>query len=524
MAIMFERFWIVLLGTFSQILPRIDLNLCLNQDGQIGLIAIPDLIMSKTLAESFCTSSTKGSVRCIALVNRFEEKDESSYLMPIVITSKQKSKLDKITKGLREHQLGRALKSEKWNKIVSEIRANNINCLRDISYRNAISRICITDNLSPEEPDDFQELPGFEGKASVFLYSSPDIPLSLSREQLGRELSIRLMFSNESLEIVTNTIRRDRHWMSYPDNHPFIHTVNRVEAELRMNYDKQKTPSMTNILLDPALSNFTPKPSPTFTPTAKGLEVVKLLKEDQKTGFSIVNWGEPNIAQVTQHVFYSENASHKDTAISPAITVFSDEMGCHTMPTEIFRIDTKIFSLSNVAEVPVSIDELEPAQIPEIDLGSVSDLSSEKWWQKDTIAKKILWLVANYFAMHTVEKPDCLLFSVTPILDNAIQIVPLFEELGGGVPYAYVVIKGDSMIDATPVFATGMYRHNPEGSLTLQTGHFMGKYYAISVDGNRIDTRLEIRQFIKPIYSTIISGKYKEPKVYATKGWLSTHT
>jgi len=520
---MYERFWIVLIGTFIQILPRIDLNLCLNQDGQIGLIAIPDLIMSKALAESFCTSSTnKGSVRCIAVVNCFEEKNECSYLIPIVITSKQKNKLDKISKGFGEHKLGRALKSEKWNKIVSEIKASNTKCLQDISYRNAISRICITDNLRPEEPDDFQEFPGFEGKIPVFLYSSPDTQLSLSREQLNRELSLRLAFFDHCFELVYGGMTKNRHWMTLPKNHPFIHTIARVEAELEIDYDKQKTISITNCLLDPALSDFTLKPSPTWTATAKGSEIGKLI-ENQKTSFSIINWDEANIALVTQRVFYNENASYKDTVISPAIMVFRDEMGIHTMPTEIFRIDAKIFSLSNVAEAPISIDELEPAQIPEVDLGPVSDLSSERWWQNDTIAKKILWLVTNYFAMRTVEKPDYLLFSVTPILDDAIQISPLFEELEEGRPYAFAVIKGDSMIDAIPVFASGTYRYNPDGSLTSQTWH-SGKYYAISRDGKRIDTRLEMRQFIKPIYSAIVSGKYREPKFYATKGWLSTHT
>ncbi|MGB8706781.1 MAG: hypothetical protein WCD72_02370 [Dehalococcoidia bacterium] len=452
----------------------------------------------------------------IALINRFEKRNDYSYLIPILVTSEQKAKIDKCINAFDEHQLGHALKSDNWNKIISEIRANNSEYLQDTTYRSAITRICITDNLSSEEPDDFQELPGFGEKVPVFLYTSPDRLLSLSREQLNRELNVRLMFSNDSFETVANTIRNDRHWMSLPKNHPFIHVINRVETELQMNYDKQR-PSITNFLLDPALSVFTLEPNPTFRPTSKGSEIMKLIEDKNlKTGFSITNWDEPNIAQVTQHVFYNENVSLKDSAISPAITIFRDEMGIHTMPTEIFRIDTTIFSLSNVAEGLIFVDELEPPQIPEINLGPVSDPSSDKWWQKDTIAKKILWLVAHYFVMRILERPEYLLFSVTPILDNTIQISLLFEILEEGRPYAFAVIKDDFIINAIPVFTSGTHKFNPDGSITTQKMH-SGKNYAISRDGKRISNPLEIKEFIKPIYSPIVSGKYKDPQVYYSK-------
>lgn len=493
---MTEYFWLVLIGTFGQILPRIDLNLCLNQNGQIGLIAIPDMAISKTSAK-LRTPPVKGMMAGFALINRFEQEKESSYIIPIDISAKQQAKLEKIIRGFREHKLGHALKSENWNKLVSGIRANNVRYLQDVAYKEEVKRICITDNLSPEEPDDFQRYPGFEGKVPVYLYTSSNKPLSFSREQLNRELAVRQTFFDGCFEDVYKKISQDNDRLA--EDIPLIHTIARVEAELWMDYDRQKMPSKTNICLDPALTEFTLEPSPTFIATLRGSELGKTI-EDEKMGFSIRSWNEPNIVQITRHI-YRENATDKETAVSPAITIFRDEMGLHTLPTEIIRINTEVFSVGKTAKEPSCIDELEFAQIPELRLQLQSDLSTEKWWQKDTIARKIVWLVANYFAMRTVKEPDYLLFSVTPILDDAIQILPAFEELEDGLPYAYVVIKHASVVDAWPVFA----------GWTLRKGHFAGKYYCISRDGKRMNAPFEIRQFIKPVYSAVVSHQYEKP-------------
>jgi hypothetical protein len=496
MAIMTEYFWLVLIGTFGQILPRIDLNLCLNQNGQIGLIAIPDLAISKTSAK-FHTPPIKGTLVGLAFISLFEQEKESSYMMPIGISTKQQAKLEKIIRGFREHKLGRALKSENWNKLVSEIRADNSRYLRDVAYQEEVKRIRITDRLSPEEPDDFQRFPGFEGKVPLYLYTSLNKPLSFSREQLNRELAVRQILFNGCFEDVYKKIAQDNDRLA--EDIPLIHTIARVEAELWMDYDRQKMLSKTNICLDPALTEFALEPSPIFTATLRGSELGKSI-EDEKMGFSIKSWNEPNIVQITRHV-YRENATDKETAVSPAITIFRDEMGLHTLSTEIIRINTEVFSVGKMTKEPIYIDELEFAQIPELRLQLQSDLSAEKWWQQDTIARKIVWLATNYFAMRTVKEPDYLLFSVTPILDDAIQILPAFEELEDGLPYAYVVIKHASAVDAWPVFA----------GWNLQKGHFAGKYYCISRDGQRMNALFEIRQFVKPVYSAIVNREYEKP-------------
>lgn len=47
------------------------------------------------------------------------------------------------------------------------------------------------------------------------------------------------------------------------------------------------------------------------------------------------------------------------------------------------------------------------------------------------------------------------------------------------------------------------------------------KNYCITRNGERIDLQSagQITQFIRPIYSLVISGKYKEPEIYGTYNW-----
>ena len=143
---------------------------------------------------------------------------------------------------------------------------------------------------------------------------------------------------------------------------------------------------------------------------------------------------------------------------------------------------------------------------------------TSEWWQTDTIAKKILWLATYNLASHAIGDPEEVICSATPIGNDVIQVALLFDNLEGGAPYAFTIIRDDFAIKAIPVFSTGTYEVQPDGALvTKKLVHL--KNYCITRNGERIDLQSmgQILQFIKPVYSTIISGEYKAPEIYETR-------
>jgi len=107
---------------------------------------------------------------------------------------------------------------------------------------------------------------------------------------------------------------------------------------------------------------------------------------------------------------------------------------------------------------------------------------------------------------------------VTPIGNDVIQVALLFDNLEEGAPYAFAIIKDDLAIRAVPVFPTGTYELQPDGTLVTKTLVRL-KNYCITRNGERIDLQSagQITQFIKPIYSTVISGEYNNPEIYETR-------
>jgi len=88
----YECLWILLCRTFSQVLPRTDLNLCLNERGELAFLALPDLMVSMTLGKV-----SKHPRPGIVLVQQIQQGKDKSYLSPIMSLSH---------KGLRKTKMG----------------------------------------------------------------------------------------------------------------------------------------------------------------------------------------------------------------------------------------------------------------------------------------------------------------------------------------------------------------------------------------------------------------------------------
>lgn len=271
-------------------------------------------------------------------------------------------------------------------------------------------------------------------------------------------------------------------------------------------------------MLDPEMTEFDDSLSKLiFTPKGIQASDEKIKSWDAKSGFSIVNWQEPDIAHIALHVMQFNGQSLKESVTSPAITIFRDEMGIHALKSWLFRISAMSFSLGIQASEPVFLDKIPTPQIPETNWKPISEEVTSEWWQTDAITKKVLWLATYNLAFHLIGKPEEVVCSVTPIGSDVIQIAMLFDNLEAGAPYAFAIVREDLAVKAIPVFQVGTYEFESDGALVARKPVFL-KNYTITRKGERIQSSEQVVQFIKPIYSTVIGGEYREPKVYETGG------
>lgn len=503
--------WIPICATFYQVLPRTDLHLCINEHGELALIALPEHPVSTTWGK-ICEHLYKG----VALKQRLENDKDESFLAPLVYTEEQKHKWEEVASSWNSGKLFHTLKRNDWHKIVLEIKEKNITYLNNSSYWQRINRFKFLDKSNAEDPDQFQTLPDYTCQIPIFLYTEQDTNVETSRLKLQREMFARQLLSENNIDAVRNALKTSPSWSHINENDAFVHVINRVETELKLN-SRAFEPSFSDIMLNPEMSEFIPGPPPVLKLTPKGLEASGQAKSHQELGFSISNWGEPDIAHVALHIKRFESQSPKESVTSPAITVFRDEMGIHTLQSRLFSCRTSSFSLGVKTGSPVNIDSLLASQIPEINWKLKSGNATSEWWAVDKTAKKVLWLAARNLTSHVVGNPEEVIYSVTPIGKDVIQVAIVFDNLEEGVPYAFAIIKDEHEIIAVPVFTTGTYESLSDGAL-ITKGMVVCKNYCITRAGERIDMLSSGRmmQFIKPIYTTVISGKYKTPTIYTT--------
>lgn len=503
----YECLWILLCRTFSQVLPRTDLNLCLNERGELAFLALPDLMVSMTLGKV-----SKHPRPGIVLVQQIQQGKDKSYLSPIIYTDKQLSGLGGVSSIYNKDELRQWLKKYNRQKIMSEVKANNFAYLNDASYRQEVSRIRVLENASPRDSDDFQTLPGYDSKIPLFLYTEPHSQIEMSRERLHREIFLRKFLSDNKIEELKKNVTTLRPAGNLQDNETLAYVISRVEAELQLSSSVARPP-FADIMLDPEMTEFDDSLSKLiFTPKGIQASDEKMKSWEEKSGFSIVNWQEPDIAHIALHVMQFNGQSMKESVTSPAITIFRDGMGIHALKSWLFRINAMSFSLGIQTSEPVFLDKIPTPQIPEINWKPISEEVSSEWWQTDAIAKKVLWLATYNLACHLIGKPEEVVCSVTPIGNDVIQIAMLFDNLEAGAPYAFAIVRDDLAIKAIPVFQTGTWESKPDGTLTATKQVFL-KNYTITREGEAVQSTVpiqgttEVAQFIKPIYSTVIGGE-----------------
>ena len=534
----YECLWIPISVTFMQLLPRVDLNLCVNERGEIALIGLPDLYVVVAIGKAKCEHPNAKS--SAVFIQRIHQGKDESYVSPIAYTDEELRDIyDVVNTGTGNSTqpfdwkgLLQRISKVNWSNIVPQVESSNTAYLTNSAHCQKVSRLKITDNFSPKEPDDFNTIAEYPTKVPVFIYLLANDNLRMSRNDLERELGLRLQFSLENRRATRDNLRILTGADVISDYDPFVGVLARVEAELRINSETRQTDRITlsNLLLNPKMSEFVTEPNHAWKMTPKGQEETKKILP-AASGSTISNFGEVNIVHIAFHVGQSQGKSLKDTVVSPSIFIFKDKMGIHTTPTHLFRIHTDSFIRVKVhPEQIMNLDELPVQQIPELEWIPIEEKLSAAWWQTDKIAKKVLWLVTRYLASHLVGNPQKVIYSVTPIGDKAIQVTPLFDNLEDGSPYAFVVIrdyqvalKNRNLTDNSvafktavvgiPVFQSANYKVGDDGAMT-STKLMLKKDYCITNDGVRAFG--PVLEFIGPVYSTILSGDFERPTVYET--------
>lgn len=530
----YQYLWMLLCVTFTQVLPRINLNLCLNESGELALMALPDAMVSMTWGKV-----SKHPRPGVVLVQRIDHGEDKSYLSPITYTDKHLSCLKDASSFFNRGELRQWLKKYDWRKLMSEIKANNSAYLNGPSYRQEVSRIKIQENADPKDSDDSQTLPGYDGKIPIFLYTEPHSQIEMNRDRLHREIFLRKYMSDNKIKDVRKNVNTLRPAGNLQDNETLAYVISRVETELQLNSSEARPP-FADIMLDPEMTKFDDSLSKLiFTPKGIQASEEKMKSWAEKTGFSMTNWQEPDIVHTALHIMQLNGQSLKQSVTSPASTVFRDRMGIHALQSWLFRMNTKSFSLGVYTSGPVILDDIPTPQIPDISWKPISEKLLSEWWQTDAITKKVMWLATQNLASHLVGNPEEVVCSVTPIGNDVIQISMLFDNLEAGAPYAFAIIRdfafgtatvGDTTIHfgvaAIPIFSTGTWESQPDGSLIATKGVLLKNYiittegeriqdnYFITTKGERIKGTGIIMQFTGPIYSSVMSGKYKEPKFY----------
>lgn len=503
-----ETLWVPVRMGFRQILLGIDSYCCVNERGQFALMAIPDFTLSMALA----TVPHEFPQRHVVLVQRIVEEKDMSYLVPVTLAPEQSSTLMEATNYLTGDQTTQWVKNHDWHRFVSEIRSSNTS-LNDPSGRHPISRVSITDRASPNEPDQMtgptEIIPG----APVFIYTDPFTERLQSKSDLVREIFVRQYLAEKNIDSVRSAVKTSPLLVNLDENSQFVDVINKAVVEIKLHMHSH--PSWGDLFLNAEVTEFSSGPPLEFTFTPKGKEM-SAHWPSRELGVAITNWGEPNIAQVTVHVPKFKEQSPKDSVTTPSVAIFKDSLGIHMLRSELFRFTRKVAALPSTptgSTEPVVLDKMPTSQIPEIDWEPMSGKVSLQWWHTDVVAKKVLYLAAFSLYSHLVGHPQEVIYSLTPIGSDVAQVATLFDDLEAGAPYAFAIIRGDTGVRAIPVFQTGTFEVKPDGSLSATKRVFL-KNWGMTRQGERIQSDQQILFFNNPIYSSILTSKDTDPKIY----------
>lgn len=499
----YECFWLPFTTAMKEVFPRYDSILCINEHGELAILELPESLISIARAKVVYEHANTD----VAFIQHISHGKDESFLVPVIYTQKQVAKLDSLHSSFTRGNLKRELEKGSWPGLVSEVRTSSLPYQHQSSLLQPLKRAHVIGNEDPTKPDGLAVLEGCDNKIPVFIYTSPDEELELDMEQLHREMVVRGMLSQQLLKLIEDTVRKMPDAGDWHKDKGFMQVISRVEAELELNSEAARPP-MAELLLNPQNTQLILEPEVTLKLTAEGERARQYLRERPlQSGFSISDWGDPNIAQVVLRVGERENMTSPQSVTSPAITIIKDELGIHTLPAYLFTVCTGIFDIGHTPDKTGWLDEVPASEIPEIQWQPATGDIPQVWWQVDTIARKILWLVTRNLYSHLVPEPLELTCSVTPIGEDAIQVAVVEGSREVGTPYAFAVMRGDLGVSGIPIFPTGTIKYHPDGSAEIELA--LLKNYTITREGERKQTKDLFTLLDRPIYSLVVSAKRK---------------
>jgi len=427
-----ECLWFPLATTLKETIPRHDSIICVNEESEIACVVLPEVLISRALAER---EQRKGTHFC--LVQRIEHNKDSSYLSPVIINEKQSAIWSNLVLDLNKKRLDQALHNTQWADFVADVRANSTMYLNNPSFHHPLRRIEVKDRSNLLESDDETPSNSHDGIDPVFLYTSVDNEITYSRAQLRRELAARSTVADRSLDIIQNeaigSMVHGKTWLEQD----CIQALSRAEAELLLN-------TRYNIL-DPEIHEAL-------------LEIRTGSEPDQF--FKFTQWGEPNIVQIL--LYCGEKAN---IIASPTITIINDEIGVHALPTYLFYLSTDLFSEGTTLGEIRLLDDMPASEIPEISWEPTMGDVPQAWWNIDKIAKKVLWLAVRNLCSHRIEQTVDVICSVIPIGDSAVQVAIAENDRDNPLaPYAFLSTSSATEVNATPILTSSSIIISPGGN------------------------------------------------------------
>jgi hypothetical protein len=68
-----------------------------------------------------------------------------------------------------------------------------------------------------------------------------------------------------------------------------------------------------------------------------------------------------------------------------------------------------------------------------------------------------------HLCSHLTEYEAEVIFSVTPLGENAVQVSPAIAQLESGAPYAYLITQDENEITCMPVFTSDTFTYSDDG-------------------------------------------------------------
>ena len=504
----YQCFWLPIINAKPEVFPRHNALLCINEYCNLALFILPEVLISMALSKVIFDTSMSN----IAIVQQINNNRDESYLTPILLNETQLKTFNKLADSYKTGKLNEKLGDRPWSKLINEVKENSARYFNYPRILQQLERADVFGRHHLTQADD--ENITASDKTPVYVYTCRGNTLQFARNKFMRvETLFQVTYDNKFQKEILDLVSKLPHigdWQKERPLAPLVELICRLEFELSLNSDELK-PQLTEIILDPDKSNITLEPNPIVTFTDRGKEVLNNVQAPN-SGYSIHNWGEPNIIQI---ILYALQPFSKPIS---SMTIIEDELGIHTLPTYLFDIYTSKFVWnlrSDDNRQIVSLDEIPTEGIPEIELQAISKNIPDSWWQTDKIARKILWLSVQNLLSHQSLEGERKILSIIPVGDNAIQVSIAEMNTEEGAPYAFAVIIDEMQVNAIPIFQSNKFQTGKDGSITIKKGMFL-KNYTITKKGERIIERhhedgLVTSCFFHPIYSVMLQNPHFNP-------------